>query len=242
MIGARSLAALWLISGLLGAMGVPAAARQQLAIAVAPRISAEPAPAMVLPPSPRPGLADLGPPTDFDDLEPEPVRPAVTMGRALDLQGTPLRRQTTAQRGIKGLFAAGWYLGPAVRPLGLPVSASGITSGFGTRWHPVLGGFRFHAGVDLPAAQGAAVAATARGGVVSAGWCGGYGWCVTLDHGAGVFTLYGHLSRIDVSAGQAVARGPALGRVGSTGQSTGPHLHYEVRSNGRPVNPLPFMN
>ena len=241
MSGVRSLAAGLLAAGLIGAPVSPAAARPQLAVAVPPRIPSAPALALLPPSVPRAGIADQTPATDFDDFEPAPDRPAITMGRALDLQGTALRLQTTAQRGIKGLFTAGRYLGPAVRPLGLPVGASGITSGFGTRWHPVLGGYRFHAGIDLPAAQGTAVAATARGSVVSAGWCGGYGWCVTLDHGRGIFTLYGHLSRIGVTPGQDVARGQELGRVGSTGQSTGPHLHYEVRNNGRPVDPASYL-
>ncbi len=166
----------------------------------------------------------------------------VTFGRALDLQGIPLFAPRPGRRGITAsLFGGGLYQGPFVRPNGLPVRATSISSGFGTRWHPLLGGYRFHAGVDLVAPAGAPIFATSPGMVSGAGWCGGYGLCVTVDHGDGLYTLYGHLSRVDVATGQQVANGQSLGLVGSTGQSTGPHLHYEVRVNGHPVDPHPFL-
>lgn len=113
-----------------------------------------------------------------------------------------------------------------------------ITSGFGYRTHPILKYRRLHTGLDIGAGMGAPVYAAADGEVFFASWRGGYGRCIIVLHGGEVSTLYGHLSRIDVSAGQRVRRGQRIGAVGSTGLSTGPHLHFEVRRNGVPVNPL----
>ena len=119
----------------------------------------------------------------------------------------------------------------------LPVSGR-VTSGFGERFHPILGYERFHAGVDLAAVRGTPIVAAADGRVVSAGWHGGYGQQVAIAHDGGVETTYGHMSRIAAYAGELVHRGQVIGYVGSTGLSTGPHLHFEVMKNGRPVNPL----
>jgi murein DD-endopeptidase MepM/ murein hydrolase activator NlpD len=116
--------------------------------------------------------------------------------------------------------------------------AGRLTSGFGERFHPILGYERFHAGVDLGAAWGSPIVAAADGQVVSAGWRGGYGQAVSIAHSGGLETLYGHMSRIAVHSGELVHRGELIGYVGSTGLSTGPHLHFEVTRNGRPVNPL----
>ena len=175
-------------------------------------------------------------PAELQDQSP------VIFGRALDLQGNPLRQRSTLwHKAASGLFAPGFHSGPFVRPAGLPVRTNAISSSFGTRWHPLMGGYRFHAGIDLAAAMGAPIFATSSGTVAAAGWCGGYGNCVTIDHGDGCFTLYGHLSRVDVATGQRVGSGQALGLVGSTGNSTGPHLHYEVRINGRPVDPVQYL-
>jgi len=113
-----------------------------------------------------------------------------------------------------------------------------LTSGFGERFHPILGYERFHAGVDLGAAAGTPIVAAADGRVVSAGWAGGYGRAVAILHGGGIETKYGHMSRIAAYAGESVRRGDVIGYVGSSGLSTGPHLHFEVMKNGRPVNPL----
>ena len=178
-----------------------------------------------------------------DDGSDEPQgSSSVVFGRALDLQGNPLRQQSTLWRkAASGLFTPGMHSGKFVRPAGLPVRTNAVSSSFGTRWHPLLGGYRFHAGIDLPAAMGTRTFATSPGTVATAGWCGGYGNCVTLDHGDGYFTLYGHLARVDVATGQRVGSGQELGLVGSTGNSTGPHLHYEVRINGRPVDPIPYL-
>jgi murein DD-endopeptidase MepM/ murein hydrolase activator NlpD len=113
-----------------------------------------------------------------------------------------------------------------------------LTSGFGERFHPILGYERFHDGVDLAAPAGTPIVAAADGRVVGAGWTGGYGQAVEIAHLGGVETRYGHMSRIAAYPGEAVRRGQIIGYVGSTGLSTGPHLHFEVMKNGRPVNPL----
>jgi murein DD-endopeptidase MepM/ murein hydrolase activator NlpD len=113
-----------------------------------------------------------------------------------------------------------------------------VTSGFGSRFHPILGYVRFHNGVDLGASPGTPIVAAADGHVVSAGWHGGYGRQVAIAHADGIQTSYGHMSRIAAYAGEIVRRGQVIGYVGSSGLSTGPHLHFEVMKNGHPVNPL----
>ncbi|MCC6443003.1 MAG: peptidoglycan DD-metalloendopeptidase family protein [Armatimonadetes bacterium] len=113
-----------------------------------------------------------------------------------------------------------------------------ITSGFGYRQHPILKRYKLHTGTDLAAPSGTPIRAAAGGVVIHAGWWGAYGNCVIIDHGGGVSTLYGHCSSLSVSNGQSVKQGQTIGRVGSTGFSTGPHLHFEVRQNGVPRNPL----
>ncbi|MBV8364148.1 MAG: peptidoglycan DD-metalloendopeptidase family protein [Candidatus Eremiobacteraeota bacterium] len=113
-----------------------------------------------------------------------------------------------------------------------------ITSPFGWRIHPISGVRRFHEGIDIAASSGTPIAAAEAGRVIIAGWYGGYGNYISIDHGGGVSTGYGHCSAIYVSVGQDVSRGQAIGAVGSTGFSTGPHLHFEVRINGKPVDPL----
>ncbi|MDR7417261.1 MAG: peptidoglycan DD-metalloendopeptidase family protein, partial [Armatimonadota bacterium] len=113
-----------------------------------------------------------------------------------------------------------------------------VVSGFGVRLHPLFRIRRMHTGVDIAAPWGSPVRAASPGTVIYTGWFGGYGKIVLVDHGGGVSTLYGHLSAILVSPGQRVPAGALLGRVGSTGYTTGPHLHFEVRFRGRPVDPL----
>ncbi len=112
-----------------------------------------------------------------------------------------------------------------------------ITSPFGWRIHPIYGDSRFHAGVDIGASTGTPVACAGNGIVISAGWNGGYGNCVIVDIGNGLSAVYAHLSAINVSSGETVSAGQTVGAVGSTGDSTGSHLHYEVRLYGSPISP-----
>ncbi|MBF2034858.1 MAG: peptidoglycan DD-metalloendopeptidase family protein [Leptolyngbyaceae cyanobacterium T60_A2020_046] len=116
-----------------------------------------------------------------------------------------------------------------------------LTSGFGYRRHPILGSSRFHAGVDFGVGHGTTIRAADSGRIIFAGWHGGYGRTVIIDHGGGISTLYAHASQIFVSQGQNVSQGQAIAAVGSTGLSTGPHLHFEVRQNGNPVNPMGYL-
>ena len=117
-----------------------------------------------------------------------------------------------------------------------------LESGFGGRSNPFGGGgYEFHSGQDIEAPLGTSVVAGAKGNVSFVGWQNGYGQLVVIDHGGGLTTRYGHLSHIDVAQGDSVTRGQFIGRVGSTGRSTGPHLHYEVRINDDPVNPLQYL-
>ncbi len=118
---------------------------------------------------------------------------------------------------------------------------SSISSWFGSRFHPVLKERKHHEGVDLPAVHGTKVCAAADGVVSFAGWESGYGYLIKINHGYGYETRYGHNSKLLVRAGQAIKKGQVICLVGSTGVATGPHLHYEVRINGTPVNPVPFL-
>jgi murein DD-endopeptidase MepM/ murein hydrolase activator NlpD len=113
----------------------------------------------------------------------------------------------------------------------------GVSSGFGMRRHPILGYSRMHRGVDFRAGYGTPIVATTAGRVSGAGWGGGYGRVVRLAHPGGLTTVYAHMSRIAVSPGQTVRQGQVIGYVGSTGLSTGPHLHYEMYRNGAPIDP-----
>lgn len=126
-------------------------------------------------------------------------------------------------------------------PSRMPVDGVRLSSSFGMREHPVLGGRRAHKGVDLAAPTGTPIYATADGVVEKAEWFSGYGLYVQLDHGAALETRYGHMSRLNVASGQRVRKGDVIGYVGSTGRSTGPHLHYEVRIAGEAMNPIPYM-
>lgn len=122
-----------------------------------------------------------------------------------------------------------------------PVEGYRLTSSFGTRSDPFRRGRRMHNGLDMAAPTGTPIYATADGIVGRAQWLGGYGKYVEINHGGEIQTRYAHLSRILVEPGARVTRGQLIGRMGSTGRSTGSHLHYEVRIAGRPVNPMPFL-
>lgn len=116
-----------------------------------------------------------------------------------------------------------------------------ITSGFGWRISPFGDGNELHAGIDIAYTMGAPVLATADGEVVVSGAAGGYGNLVQIDHGNGIATLYGHNSQLLVSVGQAVKKGQIIALAGSTGKSTGPHVHYEIRINNTPVDPMKYL-
>lgn len=127
-------------------------------------------------------------------------------------------------------------------PFANPAPGQEITSRFGNRPDPFFGGLAMHAGIDFRAPTGTEIRSTGAGKVVTASFSGGYGNMVEIDHGLGLSTRYGHMSRILVSEGDTVEPGQILGLSGSTGRSTGPHLHYEVRRNGEPVDPMRFLN
>ncbi len=132
----------------------------------------------------------------------------------------------------------------AARPAIQPVSMKDLTrfgSSFGIRYHPILKVVRPHEGIDLTAPRGTPIYATADGKVIQAGYrAGGFGKKILLDHGYGYRSLYGHCDEVLVKPGQTVKRGEVIGRVGSTGLSKSPHLHYEVHVNGRPVDPINY--
>lgn len=136
------------------------------------------------------------------------------------------------QAGKGGAIGSGIHMWPTSGP---------ITSPFGWRTHPIFGTQRFHSGIDIGADYGDSVVATDGGVVIYADWMGGYGKAVIVDHGGGISTLYAHNSELVVSEGQRVYKGQMISRVGSTGYSTGPHLHYEVRQGGSPVNPMNYL-
>ncbi len=120
-------------------------------------------------------------------------------------------------------------------------TAGPVVSGFGWRTHPIYGTKRFHAGIDIDGSCGQSIVAADAGRVVSAGWRGGYGQATLIDHGDGLSTMYAHQSAFAVGAGAQVTRGQRIGSVGTTGWSTGCHLHFEVRVNGEPVDPMSYL-
>ncbi|WP_298608630.1 murein hydrolase activator EnvC [uncultured Veillonella sp.] len=124
--------------------------------------------------------------------------------------------------------------------LGWPVSGE-ITSPYGYRVHPIWGTTIYHSGIDIGVDEGTPVHAADGGVVVWSGWMGGYGYAVVIDHGNGLSTLYGHNSELAVDEGQSVAKGQVISYAGSTGNSTGPHVHFEVRANGDPVDPMGYL-
>jgi len=171
--------------------------------------------------SPRTGVSTPEPPALVNDLviisRAEETSPARRLG---------VPRAAAAVANIPGIW---------------PVVGT-LRSGVGMRSNPFGGSStEYHKGQDISAPSGTPVLATADGNVVIAGWLRGYGQVVYIDHGNGITTRYGHLSRIDVTVGQTMKQGQQLGLVGSTGRSTGPHLHYEVRINGEPASPIRYL-
>ncbi|RUU29797.1 M23 family metallopeptidase [Mesorhizobium sp. M6A.T.Ce.TU.016.01.1.1] len=126
-------------------------------------------------------------------------------------------------------------------PLANPAPGRSVTSPFGVRTDPLLGTAALHSGMDFRAPTGMPAKVTAPGVVVKAGWNGGYGRMVEVDHGNGFATRYGHLSKISVTVGERLNAGDVIGKTGSSGRSTGPHLHYEIRHNGEAIDPLRFL-
>ncbi len=143
--------------------------------------------------------------------------------------GVSLARMDALERGLAGI------------PQVMPASLEYISSGFGYRSDPFTGGAAYHAGLDFRGPIGAPIYAAAAGTVSFAGVRSGYGNCIEIDHGNGLMTRYAHMSGYRARAGQKVAAGQVVGLIGSTGRSTGPHLHFEVRINDRPLNPRPFL-
>jgi len=134
------------------------------------------------------------------------------------------------------------FEGLTYTPMGFPTKTE-LTSDYGYRQNPFHGrSVEFHSGIDFRGSTGDQVRSTASGEVIHAGWNGGYGICVQVRHKDGFETLYGHLSKSLVKAGEKIAVGQVVGEVGTTGRSSGAHLHYEVRKNGTPVNPVHFLN
>jgi murein DD-endopeptidase MepM/ murein hydrolase activator NlpD len=182
-------------------------------------------------------LTDLG----LDGAKP----PAATGGPFVAVK--PQADASAFDRQLYRIGLARMHLDRLVRvfaavPIRKPLSSELETSsGFGVRMDPFLRSPAMHTGIDFRASYGDPVRATAAGTVVSAGWSGGYGKMVEIDHGNGLITRYGHLSAIDVEEGQSIRTGQTVGRVGSTGRSTGPHLHYETRVDGEAVDPQKFL-
>jgi len=162
---------------------------------------------------------------------------AVVQAGGLGLADTLERTLSGAAPPVAAPLPATSAAGRPPPPAGLLPVAGHVTSPFGLRRDPFSGEVREHDGVDLGAPAGSPIRATADGIVRSAGPRGGYGFAVEVDHGNGLTTLYGHASELLVSAGDVVRAGQEIARVGSTGRSTGPHLHFEVRIGGRPVDP-----
>lgn len=153
---------------------------------------------------------------------------------ANDPQVRSLQADSVRQAAMAATFAS--------IPAFLPVNRLKESSDFGYRNDPIHGGGAFHAGLDLTGKTGEAIHAAADGMVVRAGWWAGYGKVVVVDHGNGVETRYGHMSRFHVKAGDMIRQGQVIGGMGSTGRSTGTHLHFEVRLDGRPLDPQPFLD
>jgi murein DD-endopeptidase MepM/ murein hydrolase activator NlpD len=185
----------------------------------------------------------------LEDLEEESAAIAETLKRRqAEAAAAAARAATSTTTTVAGAPASGGSgttapaaLTKAPGRLLTPVPGAPVTSPYGYRIHPIYGTSRLHTGIDYGANEGVAIRASADGVVVSASWFGGYGNATIIDHGGGIATLVGHQSSMSVSAGQKVTQGQTVGRVGCTGDCTGPHVHFEVRVNGDPVNPAGYL-
>ena len=168
------------------------------------------------------------------------------------------QEKAVAQQAIKELDADSIKLGAKIREIQLSRAREGleaptgkfhwptpghtrITSDYGMRKHPILGTRSMHTGVDIAAPMGSPAVAGEVGEVIFTGWFGAYGWTVVLDHGGGISSMYPHLSKITVEENQIVTRGEEVGKVGTSGLSTGPHIHFEIRKDGTPIDPWPYL-
>lgn len=185
-----------------------------------------------------------------EKIDPAVLKHIVMVSTTTDArgQGGPYEPvNATSDSTFKQLFTSWKKLdslssGAIAVPSDKPVKTAAFTSGYGVRSDPFGGGAARHMGIDLAGPSGTPIYATADGVITESAWnSGGYGNLIKIDHGRGIETRYGHLSKLLVSAGTRVRRGQLIGHMGSTGRSTGSHLHYEVRIEGRAVNPVPFM-
>ena len=204
-------------------------------IATAAATAARAAAAPAAPPAQ--GFAAL---LDAQQRSPEDL-PTVTLGEMTGLIPTPQAMPVLATATAAGVAAVPQAPATATDQMVMPVHGGRITSEFGPRTHPVTGAHRDHHGLDIAAATGTPIGAAADGKVTFAGSQGGYGNVVIVDHGNGTETRYAHQDTIAVTVGQSIRAGQRVGTVGSTGMSTGPHLHFEVRRHGEPVDPHRFL-
>jgi len=159
----------------------------------------------------------------------------------LDRQEDEITKQSQELEGqIRGLQKGAKYAGGSM--LWPSPNCRQVSSPYGMRFHPITKKYQMHTGIDIPASYGATTVAANSGTVIYAGWQTGYGYTVIIDHGGGISTLYAHSSKLLVSVGMHVDAGQAIARVGSTGLSTGPHLHFEVRRNGMTTDPLGYVS
>jgi murein DD-endopeptidase MepM/ murein hydrolase activator NlpD len=171
--------------------------------------------------------------------KPPPARPNYYLASVPVPKGTEWDKYTPVRRPAQG---GGEVASSGSGLFSMPLrNYKRMSSGYGYRNHPIRGGRRMHSGMDLAARKGTPIYAAAAGTVTWSGWRGGYGKCVTIDHQNQYQSIYGHCSTLHAQAGDNVDRGDLIGYVGSTGNSTGPHLHFEVRKNNDPVNPQRFL-
>jgi murein DD-endopeptidase MepM/ murein hydrolase activator NlpD len=178
---------------------------------------------------PENGIADLEPIDAADHL----ARRSDQLIAAMRAAETELGHRAEAAEHLRSYERA--------LPRAWPMEERILTSGFGWRRSPFTHQWKFHAGLDLSAPKGTPVLSPGRGTVVTAGWRGGYGRTLEIDHGFGIMTRYGHNARLLVAEGEAVQRGQPIATVGMTGNTTGPHLHYEIHVDGVPVDPLEYL-
>ncbi|WP_238393175.1 murein hydrolase activator EnvC family protein [Myxacorys almedinensis] len=172
----------------------------------------------------------------LEAAEAQLAKDSQSIGALIQRRVAENQRRLAAERARNGEVIVISGTGQFVLPSAAPVSSS-----FGWRMHPILGYQKFHSGIDFAADYGGTIRSADRGTVIFAGWYGGYGNAVIVDHGSGITTLYAHSSELYVADGQTVERGQAIAAIGSTGLSTGPHLHFEVRKDGEPVDPAPYL-